>query len=583
MRLRNWITGAMLAPFLAAATSLGPFAVRVAAATPVCQVTYQLTNTWPTGFQAAVSFTNNGAPVTSWTLAFVLPNGQQVSNGWNGVWSQNGAQVTVTNASWNGSLGTGQSNSMGVVGSSSGGLNGIPDYFTLNGVACNGALQRPTVSLTGPAADSVFNSGASVTLSASGASTTVPAGTIARVEFDDGATALGTATASPFTLTTASLTPGVHVLTAKAFDSNTATATSFPELVFVNKPGQSGAPALHVSGNKLVDAGGHTVVLRGANRSGAEFGCVAHSGFPASQIFDGPVNAPSVEWIASWNANAVRVPLNEDCWLGLSNIPSQFGGATYQTEIKNFVNLLHRYGIVAILDLHWTDGVYTGNSTQCADAAAACQKPMVDSANGVPFWTSVANAFKGDSATVFDLFNEPFPERAVGSESQGWLCWRDGGAACSPGIGFPVAGMQTLVNTVRATGATNVILLGGLAFSNDETQWLQFKPTDPTGNLAASWHSYNFNVCVTPACWNSQIAPVAAQVPLVAGEIGQNDCAHTYIDPLMAFLDGAGAGYLGWTWNSDFDCARGPGLITAYDGTPTAFGIGLRDHLRSLP
>jgi hypothetical protein len=39
MRLRNWITGAMLAPFLAAATSRGPFAVRVAAATPVCQVT----------------------------------------------------------------------------------------------------------------------------------------------------------------------------------------------------------------------------------------------------------------------------------------------------------------------------------------------------------------------------------------------------------------------------------------------------------------------------------------------------------------------------------------------------------------
>src|SRR3984893_9723722 len=36
MRLRNWITGAVLAPLLAAATSFGSPAVRVAAATAVC-------------------------------------------------------------------------------------------------------------------------------------------------------------------------------------------------------------------------------------------------------------------------------------------------------------------------------------------------------------------------------------------------------------------------------------------------------------------------------------------------------------------------------------------------------------------
>jgi hypothetical protein len=35
MRLRNWIVGVALAPFVAAATSFGPFAVRAAAATSV--------------------------------------------------------------------------------------------------------------------------------------------------------------------------------------------------------------------------------------------------------------------------------------------------------------------------------------------------------------------------------------------------------------------------------------------------------------------------------------------------------------------------------------------------------------------
>jgi endoglucanase len=141
----------------------------------------------------------------------------------------------------------------------------------------------------------------------------------------------------------------------------------------------------------------------------------------------------------------------------------------------------------------------------------------------------VANAFKGADAVLFDLFNEPWPDNAdnYASAADEWKCWRDGGT-CG-GITYPVAGMQSLVNAVRGTGATNVILLGGLAWSNDLTQWLTYKPTDPAGNLVAAWHVYNVNSCANAACWDSQIAPVAAQVPVVAGEIGQNSCAHDFI------------------------------------------------------
>jgi hypothetical protein len=590
MRLRRLLAAPLPALVLAVASGVGgPLAPRAALAAPVCQVTYTIINTWNTGFQANVNITNNGPAITSWTLAFQFPEQQQVTNGWAGTWTQNGGpQVSVVNAPWDGALATGATIGLGFVGSNTG-ANDVPDYFTLNGTACNGALQRPTVSLTAPAANAIFTAPAGVTFSATAASTS--GGSITQVQFlDNGTTVLGTATSSPFSVTVPGVAAGVHVITARAFDSNTATANSLASLIFVGKPGFTGAPAIHVSGNRLVDANGNTVVLRGTNRSGAEFGCVPHAGFNAVQIFDGPVDAQSVVWIASWNINAVRIPLNEDCWNGASDIPAQFGGATYQAAIVNFVNLLHQYGIVAILDLHWTDGVYKGNSSGCADFIASCQKPMPDTPGAIPFWTSVANTFKGDQATVLDLFNEPFPERALNfDETKGWTCWRDGGAACpavladASGANVPVAGMQSMVNAVRATGARNVLMLGGLAFSNDMTQWLNFEPTDPAGNLVASWHSYNFNVCITPACWTSQIAPVAARVPLVAGEIGENDCAHTYIDPLMSFLDGQGAGYLGWTWNVDFDCARGPGLVSSYAGTPTAFGIGLRTHLLSLP
>src|ERR1700756_8309 len=107
-------------------------------------------------------------------------------------------------------------------------------------------------------------------------------------------------------------------------------------------------------------------------------------------------------------------------------------------------------------------------------------------------------------------------------------------------------------------------------------------PTDPDHNLAASWHSYNFNACSTASCWNSQIAPVAAKAPLIAGEIGENDCADTYVTPLINWLTSKGANFLFWTWNADFNCASGPGLITNYNGAPTGFGAGYESALRGL-
>ena len=50
----------------------------------------------------------------------------------------------------------------------------------------------------------------------------------------------------------------------------------------------------------------------------------------------------------------------------------------------------------------------------------------------------------------------------------------------------------------------------------------------------------------------------------------------------MGWADGHGVSYLGWAWNSDFNCNSGPGLVTDYNGTPTGFGVGLRDHLATL-
>ncbi|GGQ84419.1 cellulase family glycosylhydrolase [Streptomyces asoensis] len=335
-----------------------------------------------------------------------------------------------------------------------------------------------------------------------------------------------------------------------------------------------GPPALHVQGNKLVDAAGGTRRLLGVNRSGGEFMCVQGRG-----IWDGPVDDAAVRAIADWGVGAVRIPLNEECWLGLSHIDAAYRGAAYVNAVKELVARVEAHGMTPIVELHWTYGQYTGNSAGCSDVHAGCQKPMPDMQYTPSFWTSVADTFKSDQAVVFDLFNEPYPDRATSTTAQAWQCWRDGGTC--PGIGYQVAGMQDLVDAVRATGARNVVLAGGLAYSNDLSQWLTYRPSDPTGNLAAAYHVYNFNSCANASCWNSTLAPVAAQVPLVAGEIGENTCSHGFVDQVMKWFDDRGLSYLGWTWNA-WDCSSGPSLITSYDGTPTAYGTGLRDHLRAL-
>ncbi|WP_406221897.1 cellulase family glycosylhydrolase [Streptomyces canus] len=339
-------------------------------------------------------------------------------------------------------------------------------------------------------------------------------------------------------------------------------------------PAEDGPPVLRASGNKLVDADGATRRLLGVNRSGGEFMCVQGRG-----IFDGPVDDASVKAIADWKANTVRIPLNEECWLGLSTIDPAYAGANYINAVKDLVAKVKAHGMTPVVELHWTYGQYTGNSAGCSDVHASCQKPMPDMQYTPSFWASVANTFKNDRTVVFDLFNEPYPDRATSTTTQAWQCWRDGGSC--PGIGYEVAGMQDLVDSVRGTGATNLILAGGIAYSNDLSQWLTYRPADPAGNLAAAWHVYNFNTCANESCWNSTLAPVAAQVPLVAGEIGENTCAHGFIDQVMKWFDDRGLSYLGWTWNT-WDCSSGPSLISSYDGTPTAFGTGLRDHLRAL-
>ena len=337
-------------------------------------------------------------------------------------------------------------------------------------------------------------------------------------------------------------------------------------------------PAPHVSGNALVDARtGTPFVPRGVNWPSFEYACLYGYGYSnaRSRTSVGPDDADATN-IARWQVNTVRIPLNQDCWLGDDGLPRSDSSTHrtargYRRAVRAWVERLHRHGLAVILDLHWSgpDGV-----------PAEGQRAMADE-RSVAFWASVASRFRTDPAVMFDVFNEPYSRWNGDAPAFDltWGCWSRGGCRAPTANDtsplnrrtYTVVGMQALVDAIRGAGARQPILLAGRDYANDLTGWLANRPADD--QLVASLHSYPGQGCDAPACWDAEVAPVAAQVPVVATEIGQDGCRAGHVARFIDWADRHGVGYLAWEWvlpDGRYSCHGGTAysLIADTRGTP---------------
>jgi endoglucanase len=329
-----------------------------------------------------------------------------------------------------------------------------------------------------------------------------------------------------------------------------------------------------VKGAQLVD--NHRVVrLLGVNRSGTEYMCTGR--FP--KVFDGTSSQRSIDAMKTWRINTVRVPLNESCWLGVGRVHSF--ARRYRRSIVKYVRRLRRNHLYVILEAH---------VTAPGRRVARDLLPMAAADRTPAFWRSVGRRYRRASGVLFDLYNEP--------HGISWHCWVLGcrvpaGRSPRQHLRYPAyraAGMKRLLRVVRRTGAKNPVLLSGTRFGLSLAHWLRFRPRDPARQLIASIHTYGpvghpiAAICDT-ACRNLLVR-ISNRFPVVAGELGEYDCLHGYIDDFMSFADSNGISYLGWAWDAvapgGWQCGSGPALIESYDGAPTAFGVGLRDHLAGL-
>ena len=337
-----------------------------------------------------------------------------------------------------------------------------------------------------------------------------------------------------------------------------------------------GPGSIRVAGNKLVSGNGRPIQLRGVNRSGTEYACVRGFG-----IFDGPSDDASVRAMSTWQVNVVRIPLNEDCWLGINGIKPAYSGENYRRAIVSYVDLLHRYGMYAELSLMWAAP---------GSLRASYQPPAPDESHSPAMWASMASVFRADHAVILAPWGEP---------TVGWACFMGTGCSDEAKFGrkripYHTAGMQQAVHRMRNAGYRGVIAIPCIDYGNAcgrrpdgslprGSTWLMSRPHDSARQLIAEAHVYGKNLCDTTACFDSSMAPITNVVPLIFAETGEtydaSSCGSRHITTFLNWADRHGVGYVAWAWDASRNCHA---LITNYAGTPrSGYGRAVRAHLRA--
>lgn len=92
--------------------------------------------------------------------------------------------------------------------------------------------------------------------------------------------------------------------------------------------------SIRVSGPQLLNASSQAIRLLGVDAAGTESSCIADTG-----ISPAPLSHAEAAGMLAWHINAVRIPLNEDCWLGINGSPAAYSGVNYRNAIKNWVSI----------------------------------------------------------------------------------------------------------------------------------------------------------------------------------------------------------------------------------------------------
>jgi endoglucanase len=316
---------------------------------------------------------------------------------------------------------------------------------------------------------------------------------------------------------------------------------------------------LHTQGIQVLDANNQPVHLYGVNIASLEWRT------------DGDHVRESVNRaIQDWKVNLIRLPLAQDRWFGKMKGQTD-GGASYRAIVDNLVDICAVAHAYIDLDLHWSDcGKWVNEGGKLG------QHNMPDQ-NSVIFWRDLATRYKNFPNVIFGLYNEP--------HDVSWAAWRNGGTVTDvparwnsdqTRTTYDAVGMQKLYDTVRATGAQNVVTIGGLEWAYDLSGVLHGYAITGT-NYVYETHPYP-----NKTDWDKCFGAVSRQYPIYIGEWGfggRNSGGTNGLAYAQRLMNYANQHHISmWTaW--DFSPSAGPTLIRNWNYKPTVFGEFVKKQL----
>lgn len=290
-------------------------------------------------------------------------------------------------------------------------------------------------------------------------------------------------------------------------------------------------PALHIEGNKLKDPTGKDVLLHGWMQpteswfNGEGYRYSNPTDWTSTENVAGMLNflrdaatvmsdvSPKYGQNHGWYCSFVRV--NTDAVGGWTSESGLVDTIQFDAWISNFlvpyVSHLRSRGLYLVL-CATGPVVVNVNDDGSRNASLGTQSRLL------AFWERIANApgIKNADNVMFELMNEPVQiESSPGNGNWGmgsatyWKAFRDW--------------IQPIINTIRNTGADNIIWVPTLGWQGEPHGWVQYPFSGTNIGVAAHYYpaygSVHNNTTAVQNLWNSNYKPAADRWPMIITEM----------------------------------------------------------------
>jgi hypothetical protein len=276
-----------------------------------------------------------------------------------------------------------------------------------------------------------------------------------------------------FSLTSGALPPGISLSSSTGVLSGTPTGVGTSNFTVSATDSSTAQQAVSanlsviVSPTMNVSTSGNRILLNGVNGTlkGFTFVGLLNPTTCAGNFYGNAwTNWSAAELLAAKNtyyANTARIQVNEDLLYDSTGNLDPALTSGYIVSVANAVALVRSVGLAAEVSMQWEQGV-TGANICDSQGNTGAVLGGVPGTNTDKAWTNLLTSaawtgntsqtaaavnFNNDAGVMLELFNEPSLGSIAGTTSD-WSTWQ--------------SNLQLRMNTIRAVGATNVLIVPAL-------------------------------------------------------------------------------------------------------------------------